>query len=67
MRTAPTCQSCGAIRPPSACTASVTSLPGRQLGLAVEAGNVGIVEAGGAGDAGAFGDDQPDLGLRPPA
>ena len=60
---APTCHSCGAIRPPAACTASITPFQAASSASPWKRGMFGIVERGGAGDAGALGDDQPDLGL----
>ena len=60
----PTCQSCAAILPPSACTASVTRFHAATCSPAVDAGCVQIALTLGA-DLRAFADDQAGRGALP--
>ena len=63
LRTAPTCQSWGAIRPPAAWTSSTTRFQPASARLAVEARDVGVVSEAGPVDPRPLGEDQAHLVL----
>jgi hypothetical protein len=59
----PTCHSCGAIRPPAACTSSTTFFQAANSFSPWKRGMLASFSEAGAGHARALGDDQPDLVL----